>query len=147
MSSNIEKFNEVVAQIFGVLYSKFPVRICLAPYEIMGYESRGHYSANGEWKEELKVEDGEYFYYTLRWLYDTGYIVGSISHTHDTNVTLSHKGLELLKSVPKSVDTSKSIGDQLQEAIKDGAKNSAGNLISSALSTNNVMSIFSSVFG
>jgi hypothetical protein len=142
---NIKKFDKVVAQIFEKLYSQFPVRIYVNPYEILDYEDKGKY-VEGVWQETLSDEDKRFFIDTLLWLHETGYIIGSITHIHETRVTLSNNGLELMKYVPSSVDKTQSLGEQLQNAIKSGAKDSAANLVSNALSTNNVMTLLSSLF-
>ena len=61
-------------------------------------------------------------------------------------MTLSLKGLQLLKSVPSSVESNESLGEQLKVAVKRGSKDYAANLVRDALSANNVMNLLSGVF-
>lgn len=114
--------------------------------ELLGYERHGSRSENGRWHETLSEEDIDLYIDTIKWLIDTGYILGHINHVHDTKLTLSHKGLELLKSVPSSVDSSQTLGEQLQGAIKSGAKDYAASLVSKALSSSNLVSQIGNLF-
>jgi len=149
VEDNIKKFDRLVASILADLYQKFPVHTHVCVYEL--FDCAPGRLEHGVWieSENLSKEDQEFYYYTIKWLIDTGYVIGTIKHHNDSDITLSLKGLELLKSVPSSVDGSESIGQQLVVALKAGAKDSAANLVSKALSSNNLISqlgdLFSSV--
>ncbi|TMX70626.1 hypothetical protein [Vibrio rotiferianus] len=146
MAQNIKEFDRVVAFILSELYQKFPVRTHVSIYEV--FDCPSGKITDYEWveSEELKQSDQEFYYFTVQWLLDTGYVIGTINHYNDSKITLSMKGLELLKSVPSSVDSSESIGDQLVSAFKSGAKDSAANIISKALSSTNLFAQLSDLF-
>ena len=65
---------------------------------------------------------------------------------NNSSITLSMKGLQLLKSVPDSLDSSESLGEQLLSVVNSGAKDSAAQLISRALSYDNLISQVSNFF-
>ncbi len=146
VEDNIKKFDRIVASILADLYQKFPVHTHVSIYEL--FDCTPGRLDHGIWieSEELSKEDQEFYYYTVKWLIDTGYVIGTIKHYNSSDITLSLKGLELLKSVPSSVDGAESIGEQLVGALKAGAKDSAANLVSKALSSNNLMSQLADLF-
>ncbi|EHU4917414.1 hypothetical protein KY888_004560 [Vibrio vulnificus] len=146
MEDNIKKFDRLVALILADLYQNFPVRTHVSIYEL--FDCTPGRLERGRWieSEELSKENQEFYYYTVKWLIDTGYVIGTIKHYNESNITLSLKGLELLKSVPSSVDDTESLGEQLVGALKIGAKDSAASLVSKALSSNNLMSQLGELF-
>ncbi|WP_045393019.1 hypothetical protein [Vibrio rotiferianus] len=149
MSENVIKFDQLVAQVFENLYSEFPKQIALNPCKLLGYEVsdnvEDHRDEFGGFIDPLTREDSEFFAYTLAWLYESGYLIGTVSGAWNSRVTLSLQGLQLLKSVPKSVESNETLGEQLKSAIKNGSKEHAATLMKEALSTNNIMNLFSSL--
>ncbi|MUL11830.1 hypothetical protein GNP59_18415 [Aliivibrio fischeri] len=148
MEDNIKKFDRLVALILADLYQKFPVCTHVSIYELFDCTPGYMNHKRGQWieSEDLTTEDQEFYYYTVKWLIDTGYVIGTIKNFNNSHITLSLKGLELLKSVPSSVDDAESIGEQLIGAVKAGAKDSAANLISKALKSSNLMSQLGELF-
>lgn len=146
MSENIEKFDELVARVFEKLYSEFPKQIVLDPCELMDYDAIAYWNDDGEFVDPISEEDNEFFSYTLSWLFDSGYLIGKFGGAWNSRMTLSLKGLQLLKSVPSSVESNEPLGEQLKDAVKRGSKDYAANLVRDALSANNVMNLLSGVF-
>ncbi|MEZ8627926.1 hypothetical protein AB6D75_19260 [Vibrio splendidus] len=146
MSENIAKFDVLVARTFEKLYSNFPQQIKLKPTELFDCEGEPYYNDAGYFVSSLDDDDTEFFYYTISWLYESGYLIGNLNGAWNSKVTLSLKGLQLLKSVPNSVESNESLGEQLKDAVGKGAKDYAATLIKEALNANNVMNMLSSVF-
>ncbi|MFM2642515.1 hypothetical protein AAFX33_15265 [Vibrio chagasii] len=146
MSENIDKFDVLVARVFETLYSEFPKKIVLQPTELLDCDEQPYYNEAGYFVSPLADDESDFLYYTVSWLYESGYLLGSINGVWDSKVTLSLKGLQLLKSVPNSVESNSSLGEQLKEAIGNGAKEHAATLIKEALNMNNVMNLISGVF-
>lgn len=146
MSENIDKFDVLVARIFEALYREFPNKVVLQPTELLDCDEQPYYNEAGYFVSPLTDDESDFLYYTVSWLHESGYLLGSIHGAWDSKVTLSLKGLQLLKSVPNSVESNSSLGEQLKEAIGNGAKDHAATLIKEALTMNNLMSIISSVF-
>ena len=147
MEQNIEKFDRIVAQVLGELYQKFPIQTHVSIYEL--FECSPGKLVEGKWveSEDLKEQDQEFYFYTIRWLIDTGYLIGTIQNHHNSQITLSLKGLELLKSVPSSISGSESVGELLISALKSGAKDSAAILVNKALSSSNLVTQIGDLFG
>ncbi|MBK9649696.1 MAG: hypothetical protein IPO67_31850 [Deltaproteobacteria bacterium] len=150
MPTNIDRFNVLVAQILALLYREFPIRQSIRAENLLGYQQTDNtYSPEGRWTAEYRKGDGtlirdatadfDFVQDTIRWLSDEGYILHWPYETgyEFMGVTLSAKGLELLKAVPSSVAGSTSVGDTLlaifKDGTKDGAKEAAASAISSAL--------------
>jgi hypothetical protein len=149
MQNNIDKFNYYVGVIFAKLYSSFPCRSRIEYLEIIGAnecpettdnEGRrtGIYNRDGE-LEDLSSEF-DFLHETLKWLHETGYLIGMVGHSEGgryATVTLSPKGLEILKIVPNSISSEsngKSIADSLSEALEDSAKDKISEIAGKALS-------------
>jgi len=149
MENNIDKFNYYVGCVFAVLQNSFPCRISLNFVEITGGKEcsetisssgrwTGRYLVNGEIQDMTKEID--FVYETVNWLYETGYLIGSVKVTQlgkNAFVTLSPKSLEILKVIPSSIDDSekgKSIGQELSEAFNSAAKEQVADVASKALS-------------
>lgn len=148
MPHNIDKFDQVVAYIFAELYKSFPVRKAVDIYTFYDCKE-GEYIA-GIWYDsgELTIEDQKFFCDTICWLIDTGYVIGTLKNQmdHRANITLSMKGLQLLKSVPKSVNNKATLGDQLLSVLSSGAKESAASLVGKALTCDNIFTQISDLF-
>ncbi|MFA0415738.1 hypothetical protein AB4520_18410 [Vibrio renipiscarius] len=146
MSDNIKKFDELVARIFEKLYSEFPKQVVLNPCELMDCEGEPSTDDAGGFIDPLSKEENEFFSYTLSWLYESGYLIGKFGGAWNSRMTLSLQGLQLLKSVPSSVESNETLGEQLKDAVKKGSKESAANLVREALNANNIMNLLASVF-
>lgn len=148
MENNIKKFDKLVALIFADLYKNFPVRSHVDIYHVFDCKEQGRTDDEGVWREpsDLSEEDCQFYCDTIKWLIDTGYVIGTIEHHNSSNITLSIKGLQLLKSVPNSLDSSDTLGEQLLSVLKDGAKDAAGQLISTALNLDNLLTRVGNLF-
>lgn len=149
MQNNIGKFNYYVGVIFAKLYSSFPCRSRIEYLEIIGAsECPETTDMEGRWTG-LYIRDGElenlsnefeFLHETLQWLHETGYLVGTVGLSHGgryATVTLSPKGLEILKIVPSSITpelSGKSIADELSEALEASAKEKISEVAGKALS-------------
>lgn len=149
MENNIDKFNYYVGCVFAVLQNGFPCRIRLNFEDVIGCEECSEtISSSGSWTG-LYLVSGEvqdmtkefnFVYETVNWLYETGYLIGSVGVTQlgkNAFVTLSPKALEILKVIPSSIDASekgKSIGQELSEAFNSAAKEQISDVASKALS-------------
>ncbi|MFA0217787.1 hypothetical protein AB4437_22365 [Vibrio cyclitrophicus] len=149
MPNNIEKFDRVVAYVFAELYKSFPVRKPVSVYDFFDCKDQGEY-IDGIWRDstDLTSEDQKFFCDSIRWLIDSGYVIGTLQNhiDHRASLTLSLKGLHLMKSVPKSIDSKVTLGEQLISVIGTGAKDSAAELVSSALSYDNIITQLSEAF-
>ncbi|MFQ2369136.1 hypothetical protein [Aeromonas enteropelogenes] len=148
MENNIKKFDKLVALILAELYKNFPVRSHVSIYHVFDCKESGRIDDEGVWREpsDLSESDRQFYCDTIKWLIDTGYVIGTIEHHNSSNVTLSIKGLQLLKSVPNSLDNSDSLGEQLLSVLKNGTKDAAGQLISTALSLDNLLTRVGDLF-
>ncbi len=148
MQSNFDKFNYYVGCVFALLQDEFPCRLSIDFVKLIGGEECSETYDHGRWTGRY-LRDGEIqdvskeldlAYETVNWLYETGYLIGSVGVTQlgrNAFVTLSPKALEILKVVPASIDSTspgKSIGQELSEAVKSAAKSQVSDLASKALS-------------
>lgn len=125
MKNNIDKFDILVGKILAELYGEFPIKCELEP-ECFGIKNT--------MKEFLETIDGvmddakelTFFEATVSWLLENEIMTAKSSgfgSYYDARLTM--KGLKLLKSTPKSVDSDrKSIGESLKELSKAGANES-----------------------
>lgn len=149
MEDNIDKFNYFVGSVFATLYTSFPCREKLNYLSLIGCEecdetinSSGYWT--GLYKKDGEIinfsDDFNFLHETLNWLYETGYLIGSVGTSVEgkyATVTLSPKALEILKAVPDVVEPGenrKSIGDELSDAFNSAAKNKVSELAGRALS-------------
>lgn len=142
---NIEKFDQYVADIFNRLYSTFPRRIEISSADLLDVEPDENFRSEpggnnvvpyyfkGTQKiAKVSTEDWKLAIDTIRWLIDSGFILGQIKDDRrGVGLTLSHKGLELLKMVPNSLNIT--IGEKLTEAVKAGAMDAAKEIIKKGL--------------
>ncbi|MBF4249148.1 hypothetical protein EA004_29955, partial [Vibrio anguillarum] len=106
-----------------------------------------------------KCQDADFLLDTALWLIDSGFLYGKIENEVGVfytskkciEITLSPKGLELLKLVPSSLEVSQNLGDKLVDTINQGAKDAGSKLVSEALtkfgSVNQLMSLFGNLGG
>jgi hypothetical protein len=149
MQNNFDKFNYLVGCVFALLQDEFPCRHRIDFIKLIGAEQCSETYGDGERWTGRYLRDGEIqdlskeielAYETIHWLHETGYLIGSVDINRTGRyafVTLSPKALEILKVFPTSVDakpSGKSIGQELSEAVKSGAKSQVSALTSKALS-------------
>jgi hypothetical protein len=148
MQKNFDKFNYYVGCVFALLHDEFPCRHKIDFVVLIGAEQCAETYENGKWTGRYlcdgKIQDVskelDFVYETVNWLYETGYLIGSVGNTmmgRNAFVTLSPKALEILKVVPASIDSlsaGKSIGQELSEAVKSAATSQVSDLASKALS-------------
>jgi len=131
-SSNVERFDRLTGGVFGKLYQSFPVPIELNINDFTSLIT----PLKETYEEDQTLNASEFFYSTLSWLKDSGYITylnNALDNTSCYGCVLTAKGLEVLKAVPKSVDGD-SLGGQLADAVKEGAMGKLKELASEALS-------------
>ncbi len=67
---------------------------------------------------------------TTKWLCDAAYVwANPVDDRGAEGIVLSPKGLEVLRSKPRSLIPRQSIGEMLVRAVKDGAKDALGNAV------------------
>jgi hypothetical protein len=126
MSSNIEKFDELTARIFAALYEDFPVPRSLSA-EQYGVDCNAVF-AEPDRIDSVSFKDLNFFCSTVQWLSASGYVEYATELNMGTfsDVTLTAKGLEVLKATPASLKApeggeSKTLGDYLVDGVKSGA--------------------------
>ena len=125
MRNNIDKFDILVGKILAELYGEFPIKCELEPER---------FGIKNTMREFLETIDGvmddakelTFFEATVSWLLENEIMTAKSSgfgSYYDARLTM--KGLKLLKSTPKSIDSDrKSIGESLKELSKAGANES-----------------------
>ena len=135
---NIEFFDIFAGYIFKELYQSFPIPLIIETETMIRSIP----------KTLLSIETGNemlIFSETMFWLSDSGFISiespgrPSLSmnlepFTYFHHVTLTAKGLEVMKRVPKSLRRENSIGEDIIEAAKSGVKSKISDLVTVALS-------------
>lgn len=142
---NIQEFNLIVATLFNDLYLAFPRRITVLPAKYLGFKLSEQQdgdpsgiivvSLSDSSESRLPYKKLDVVTDCIKWLEQTGYIyIEQSNYYHSiSGVTLTAKGLEILKAVPSTIDSSQSIGEQLHEAVESGGKQAASNIVSTAL--------------
>ncbi|OHW40176.1 hypothetical protein [Pseudomonas sp. 06C 126] len=128
-ASNIERFDELTGQIFGKLYTSFPIPTHLQSRHFIADSILSKPSP----QDPERVQAVKMFYATARWLATSGYI--SFSETRDgiEEAVLTAKGLEVLKATPSSLESGPSIGERLAATGKEGGKEIFNGLVGEAL--------------
>ncbi|GHE21779.1 hypothetical protein [Halomonas urumqiensis] len=126
----MEKFNRLVALLFGTLYEEFPV-----PHRLDA--ARFLEKVIDERDEEGAFNFSEYFESTVKWLETAGYVWVVNDYTtldgYDIEVVLSEKGLEALRQVPSSLEGSESLGERFASFAKSRTSEALSTLISIAI--------------
>ncbi|PMY62079.1 MULTISPECIES: hypothetical protein [Pseudomonas] len=131
-TSNIKRFDELTGQILGALYESFPVPRALLLKDLISdgisFDERVGF--------DVPNENGEFLFACIDWLSESGYLrfQSKIHATGYSECVLTAKGLEVLKATPDSLSTESSLGEQLVDASKTGAKSLIGDLAGQALS-------------
>lgn len=139
--SNIERFDEITGKIFAHLYQNFPVPTHLSPQVVGVTIPKGAFDPVSEqsWGGIDDLDDAQrevvsFFVHSAKWLTKAGYIDVLIAgSTGFIDVTLTAKGLEVLKATPKSLESSESLGQQLVTAAKGGFADQLRDLTSAVL--------------
>lgn len=131
-TSNIKRFDELTGQILGTLYESFPVPRNL----LLGELIDDGYSFDEFFGTEVPNENGEFLFACIDWLSESGYLrfKDKVYATGFSDGVLTAKGLEVLKATPESLKTGPTLGDQLVDASKSGAKSLLGSIAGQALS-------------
>jgi|GEM_PF-2090538 len=135
IKKSIETFDILTGYLFSQLYENFPICQEIKAKSFLA-------------KCELEFRDNELiFSETLFWLRDNGFIAfrspkektiskldGTIPYPIFSCVELTIKGLNALKKFPNSINSNKSIGEEIIEAIKDGTKDKIKEFVGNILS-------------
>ncbi|QEI11468.1 hypothetical protein [Cellvibrio japonicus] len=118
--NNMEIFNLTVADVFGQCFENFPVRIEIDSLEIAYrivelYEEREILE-----RTDLLTRESEVVFNAINWLIDSGYLWCNTS-TGDLDffgVVLTPKGLEVMNSIPASLQKIESFGSIFSKGVK-----------------------------
>lgn len=126
---NIDVFDLYVAAIFSELYEEFPVPTTLDFMDIPTNEVFKDDDVHDELVSKIFI-----YRHTIVWLLASGYIQAeNVNEQRAYDVTLSAKGLGLMK-LPSSLEGPKeSFGESVTKALKSGARNIAISQINMAL--------------
>lgn len=132
-ASNIERFDQLVGEIFASLYDSFPVAKKLEAEKfvrpILGSKTPESIDLNRT--VELEV----FFDSSMTWLRQSGYIYFEGEQSNPKafyQCVLTAKTLAVLKAEPKNL-TGTSLGSELKKATKDGVSVAIKSLTSEAL--------------
>lgn len=136
--TNIQRFDEISADILAFLYDNFPIHHSVSP-EVAGLSvvQFGEYDPNTGLRERISGEvdpETQFFYSTLEWLAEAGFISLKSSSGRKHKYVLTAFGLQSLKHVPQPAINSETLGDKLSAATKGGFKEVASATMNQALS-------------
>lgn len=129
VNKNIERFDEVSAQILSALYETFPQPIHIDPGVIGAMDETparndlGGLIYSNEWRE-LAV----FVHHTAKWLADEGYL-SERPYTNYSKYTLSAAGLKSMKHVDQPSLGSDTLGEKIKKASSDGARATTSKLV------------------
>lgn len=127
--TNIQRFDEVAAQILSALYELFPQPTHIDPkvigvlYEEPDRDEAGGVLYSDEWNE-LDI----FANHTAKWLAEEGYL-SERSGRFYPKYTLSAVGLKSLKHVEKPELGAETLGDRLKKASSEGARATTSKLV------------------
>ncbi|WP_434676209.1 hypothetical protein [Pseudomonas sp. D3-10] len=127
--TNIERFDEVAAQILAALYEKFPQPTHIDPNVIGALDETPTRNTVGavfyskEW-EDLRDFSND----TAKWLAEEGYL-SERPGRHYSKYTLSAIGLKSLKHVDQPELGSDTLGDKIKKASADGVRATTSKLV------------------
>lgn len=113
--SNIELFNGVIGKLFALLYAKFPY------YAEIDFRTLAIDLVD---KDDIDsaFEIGDFTEAAVRWLAEAGYIwlkqPQTLGAGEKHTATLSPKGFEVLKQIPESIDSKKTLGEKITDFSK-----------------------------
>lgn len=135
--TNIERFDEISADILAHLYEAFPVHTSVTP-KVSGLEEildqdydpvEGASTSTGSRDQET-----DFFEATLDWLVQSGFVSRKDNIPFSGVYVLTSLGLQALKHVPQPSLGSETLGEKLTAATKSGAKEIAKEALNQALS-------------
>jgi len=133
MMTNIELFDEYTARILALLYSSFPIRISLDAVDMSGAvidDFGAPADASGKRSKSFEV-----CFATIEWLMDAGYIDTQGDNGYAfAGCVLTARGLEVLKSVPESIQRKETIGERIVALIRSGSTDVAKEAAKAAIS-------------
>ncbi|HDS1693815.1 TPA: hypothetical protein QEM72_004399 [Pseudomonas putida] len=135
--TNIERFDEMSADILAFLYENFPIPASVSP-EVAGltvvkcleYDP----VSGGSVTEGERDPETEFFDATLAWLVQAEFIAKKAAPVNRHVYVLTPYGLQALKHVPKPSLGAETLGEKLSIATKSGAKSVASEILNQALS-------------
>lgn len=135
--TNIERFDEMSADILAHLYNSFPIPVGVSP-EVSGLTVIKYLSFNPV-SEEGKTEgehdpETEFFDASLNWLVHSGFVWSNPRPFGGTTYSLTAYGLQALKHVPRPELGNETLGEKLSSATKSGAGEIAKETLNQALS-------------
>lgn len=130
MQSNIEKFDFYSAKILAFLLDEFPIKKDIYILKDIIKDSNA------------TNEDKKFVYETIIALRDFGFIsfkeeIQTLSLECFLGVRLTLKSLEILKSIPKTLQSNKTLGEKLKDSIALADKEAIKQSISLAFSLAN----------
>lgn len=132
-TTNIERFNEITGVVLGKLYESFPVKTDIMAVDVVGKVERMYYISDHEPEDVMTATDEDVIFYfdTVDWLKQSGYLsaVGSSDGIH--GAVLTAKGLEVLNATPGSLE--KPLGEKMLDSAKTEGKEALRSLVSQAL--------------
>ncbi|UVE47723.1 hypothetical protein KS461_10750 [Pseudomonas chlororaphis] len=135
--TNIERFDEMSADILAFLYESFPIPSSVSPevagLSVVKYLEYDPVSGSAVTEGERDPET-EFFDATLTWLVQAGFIATSPSSGGPRRYVLTSFGLQALKHVPKPTLGTETLGEKLSAATKSGARHAASEALNQALS-------------
>lgn len=135
--TNIERFDEMSANILAFLYEKFPIPASVSP-EVAGLTVVKYLKydpiSDGSVTEGERDPETEFFEATLAWLVHAGFISCQAAPVNRRVYVLTPYGLQALKHVPKPSLGTETLGEKLSAATKAGTKTVASEILNQALS-------------
>lgn len=122
--TNLEIFNIAVGEIFGECYREFPVKINISCTEIAMAVAERYDEEEIMERDDLIKKETKVVFDAVDWLVKSGYlwISDGDSSLKYYGVTLTPKGLEVLNSIPSSLQQKETIGQILSRGIKSLSK-------------------------
>ncbi|WP_132975345.1 hypothetical protein [Thiobaca trueperi] len=102
----MDKFNKCAAEIFGLLYERFPIRTDIEIQSFPEYDD---------------LENREIFFSTVDFLDSEGFIkCNDKVYGGYMGVVLTAKGFMVLNSTPKAINEKSTLGDEIKNVLKSG---------------------------
>ncbi|WP_157829266.1 hypothetical protein [Pseudomonas monteilii] len=135
--TNIERFDEISADILAHLYQAFPIPTAVTPsvaglteLKVLNQDPVSEASVNsGERDPET-----EFFDASLAWLAHSGFILKKDGGHFRATYVLTAYGLQALKHVPTPSLGSETLGEKLSSAARSGATGAAKEAMNQAVS-------------
>jgi hypothetical protein len=135
--TNIERFDEMSADILAFLYDGFPIPSDVSP-EVAGLTTVKYLDHDPVTEVSTTIgehdPETEFFNSTLEWLVQSGFISKRSAPVNRQVYVLTPSGLQSLKHVPKPSLGAETLGEKLSAATKAGTKHAASEILNQALS-------------